>query len=230
MRRLSVLLLALCALSLLLLSAAVGLGQEPSEAPEITPTVYVQLPFVARYGTPVPPGAPTPIPPDDLAREQEVADLINQHRRANGLPAVTLVSELTQAARRHSRDMADNDFFSHTGSDGSNAGQRMREAGYDWAAWGEIIAAGYRDAASAVNAWLNSPGHRAIMLSSSYEDFGVGYAVNSSSYYGRYWTVVFGRRALQGSESSEPYVCRFSSQGEPGSISYAFHSQEPCRE
>jgi uncharacterized protein YkwD len=126
--------------------------------------------------------------------EQEVAGLINQYRRSKGLPEVTLVAELIQAARRHSRDMANNDFFSHTGSDGSNAGQRMRDAGYDWATWGEIIAGGYSTAAGAVNAWKNSSGHNAIMLSSSYEDFGVGYAWNANSRYGHYWTVVFGRR------------------------------------
>ena len=75
--------------------------------------------------TPTPTG--TLIPPDDLANEQAIAALINQQRNAIGLPSLSLVSELTQAARRHSRDMADRNFTSHTGSDGSTGGQRMQD-------------------------------------------------------------------------------------------------------
>lgn len=105
----------------------------------------------------------------------------------------------------------------------------MRDAGYDWATWGEIIAAGYSSAAGAVNGWWNSPGHKAIMLSSRYEDFGVGYAWNPNSTYRHYWTVVFGKRATQFIESSEMYVCEFSSSGERGVISLVLHSLEPCQ-
>jgi uncharacterized protein YkwD len=167
---------------LLTLSTATGIGQEPIEPTDSEPTVFIHIPWVVKQL------------PSYPILEQEVADLINQYRRSKGLPEVTLVAELIQAARRHSRDMADNDFFSHTGSDGSNAGQRMRDAGYDWATWGEIIAVGCSSAACAVNLWKNSSGHNAIMLSSSYEDFGVGYAWNPASQWGHYWTVVFGRR------------------------------------
>jgi uncharacterized protein YkwD len=177
-----------CVFLLLTLSTATGVSQEPVKPADFEPTVFIHIPLVARQlGPPL-------IPPDDPVREQEVADLINQYRRANGLPAVTLVSELTQAARRHSRDMADHNFFSHTGSDGSNAGGRMRDAGYEWTTWGEIIAGGYSSAASVVNGWKNSSGHNAIMLDARYEDFGVGYAWNPTSKWGHYWTVVFGRR------------------------------------
>jgi uncharacterized protein YkwD len=92
--------------------------------------------------------------------------------------------------------MAENHFTGHTGSDGSSAGERMAEAGYDWTTWGEIIAYGSVVSASqVVDLWMNSPGHRAIILSSSYEDYGVGYVSDPASDWGHYWTVDFGTRA-----------------------------------
>ncbi len=201
---------------LLLITAIAGAGQA-SLPVGLTPTVYVHLPLVVKQ-------------PDDLANEQSIADQINQQRDANALPPLTLVSELTQAARRHSRDMADNNFTSHTGSDGSTAGQRMREAGYDWIAWGEIIGWGFGgDPERMVNWWMNSPTHRSIILSSTYEDYGVGYARNPSSDFGHYWTVNFGKRANQALVSpQEFYVCTFISRGSSGGSSLILYGPEPC--
>ena len=70
----------------------------------------------------------------------------------------------------------------------------MAEAGYDWTTWGEIIACGaIADASEVVDLWMDSPGHRAIFLSSSYADFGVGYVSDPGSEWGRYWTVDFAK-------------------------------------
>jgi uncharacterized protein YkwD len=134
------------------------------------------------------------VPPDDQAREQEMAQAINAVRADHGVPPVTLVQKLTQAARYHSRDMADNDFFSHTGSNGSSPGERITQACYHWSAYGEIIAAGSADVQTMLNLWMNSQSHRDIILDPHYQDFGVGYAANGSSKYGYYWTVDFGTR------------------------------------
>jgi uncharacterized protein YkwD len=230
LRQASILFLALIASFLLLLSGAPGFGQEPQQAPDLTPTIFVRIPLVAQSSIALSPGAPTPIPPDDLGKEQEVAELINQHRRANGLPAVTLISELTQAARRHSRDMADNNLTSHTGADGSTPGQRIQEAGYDWVAWGEIIAWGYGgDPERVVNGWMDDQPHKDIILSSSYQDFGVGYAVNPGSDWGHYWTVDFGKRATRGTVFSRLYICTSVFQGEQGGGSLMLYSMEPCQ-
>ena len=62
---------------------------------DLTPTAYSYLPFVVANPTP----SVTPIPPEDLEIEMAVADGINAERAAQGLEALTLVSELTQAAR-----------------------------------------------------------------------------------------------------------------------------------
>ncbi|MDX1616905.1 MAG: CAP domain-containing protein [Candidatus Promineifilaceae bacterium] len=162
-------------------------GLEQVSAETLAPAAY--LPLLIS-----PPPDVTIIPPDDLNQELTVATLINQQRQAHGLPALHVVESLTQAARRHSRDMADHDFTSHTGSDGSNGGQRMLEAGYQWAAWGEIIAWGFGGNPEAVvDWWMNSAIHRSLILSDTYQDFGVGYAYQTESTYRHYWTVNFGR-------------------------------------
>lgn len=216
-----------------LLTPIAGIGTASPLLLDFTPTAYVYLPFVAKQ--PIPTATPTPtattIPPDDIANEQSIANLLNQQRNSNGLPSLALVSELTQAARRHSRDMADNNFTGHTGSDGSNGGQRMREAGYNWTTWGEIIGWGFGgDTESMVNWWMNSPSHRAIILSGSFTDFGVGYARNPNSDWGHYWTVNFGRRAVQGAAlPQELYICTFTSRGKSGGSSLIVYSLEPCQ-
>jgi len=168
----------------------VVVGQPPVPSP--TPTAT---------WTPTPTATPTPTPTatctpaDDPAREDALADLINQERTSRGLAALTLAPELTQSARGHSHDMADHDFVSHVGSDGSTPDQRMQAAGYQPTYWGETIAAGLSDPADVVAGWMNSRPHRAIILSDEFEDFGVGYARNPWSTYTHYWTADFGRRA-----------------------------------
>lgn len=196
------------------------------------------LPMVSKQPT----TAATPITPscsnvpfypaDDVGREQDTLNLINTHRREHGLPSLFVTSELTQASRRHSQDMADNGIFSHTGSDGSSAGDRMDDACYEWSAWGEIIAAGYTTPESVVNAWMNSGGHRSIILSDDYRDFGAGYVRDSDSSYGHYWTVDFGIRyqRMQTSAPQQLYECTEFIQDENGSSQLILYSHQPCSE
>ncbi|MBI4496227.1 MAG: CAP domain-containing protein [Deltaproteobacteria bacterium] len=124
-----------------------------------------------------------------LPQETELIALINQQRLQNNLPPLRQSDALCAAARRHSVDMAQNDFLSHTGSDGSSPWDRMRQAGYQLSAGGENVGAGFPTATDMVNGWMNSPGHRANILG-SFCDLGVGYATGSS--YGAYWTLDLG--------------------------------------
>ena len=141
-------------------------------------------------------GAPSGCAASDANAAQfatEVLALVNQERAANGLGAVTLNAQLTQAAQGHSFDMGCNFFLSHTGSDGSDPGARIDATGYYWLTWGENVAAGYSTPAAAMNGWMNSPGHRANILDGSFTEMGIGYAYNSgdtvNKYY-HYWTMV----------------------------------------
>jgi uncharacterized protein YkwD len=89
---------------------------------------------------------------------------VNQFRGDHGLLPVTLDARLSAAALRHARAMADQDFFSHVGADGSRMGGRLTEAGYVWRVVAENLAAGMADPREAVRVWIDSPGHRHNLL------------------------------------------------------------------
>lgn len=87
--------------------------------------------------------------------------------------------------------MACNKYFSHTGLNGSSPGDRISAAGYSWSSYAENIAAGYGSPADVVAGWMDSPGHRANILSTNVTEIGIGYVYVASSPYGVYWTAVF---------------------------------------
>lgn len=89
---------------------------------------------------------------------------INHYRTDHDRGIVTMDDRLTRAARRHAKAMADRDFFSHVGADGSRMGQRVTNAGYVWHLVAENIAAGMTDPSQAVENWIDSPGHRQNLL------------------------------------------------------------------
>ena len=133
--------------------------------------------------------APAPAPAgNDAAAQQQILDLTNARRAEAGCPALSLNSNLNAAADGHSEDMSANNYFDHTGRDGSQPWDRARAAGYPSGNIGENIAQGYRSAESVIEGWMNSPGHRRNMLTCSWTELGVGFAE------GNYWTQVFGRR------------------------------------
>ena len=128
------------------------------------------------------------------AFETEILTLVNQERSAQNLHSLSWDTELHDAARGHSVDMAANNYFSHTSQDGRTFSDRIEAAGYQYNTAGENIAAGYSTPEAAMNGWMNSSGHRANILNSSYCDLGVGYAYDSGSTYDHYWTQDFGRK------------------------------------
>lgn len=146
--------------------------------------------LLGRLGSELKP-QPAPSYPSEITA---LVDAINRQRSQAGLSSLTINSTLNQAAQIHSDDMARNNFFEHTGSDGSNAGQRMQRVGYIWRAWAENLAAGYTDAQAIIDAWMQSPGHRANILYADVSEIGVGIARNPNSEYQIYWTVNFGAR------------------------------------
>src|SRR5829696_4541252 len=125
------------------------------------------------------------------SQQQQVVDMTNQRRAEAGVPAVRVNSALSAAAQRHSQDQANRNRMSHTGSDGSNAGTRIARTGYRACAWGENVAAGQPDAQHVMQSWMNSPDHRANILSRNYYDIGVGLAYSSGGT--PYWTMVLAR-------------------------------------
>lgn len=155
------------------------------------------LPLVA--AAPQVAGCDWPIPPQPAASEQVELDTlaaINAQRAAHGLPPVVRSLSLTRIARFHSRDLAQNHFFSHAGSAGETFFERMAWiCDESYSGYGEIIGANsLGDIDWMIESWMNSPGHRAIILGAGYTHAGVGYAYDPDSPYGHYWTVDFGGR------------------------------------
>lgn len=124
--------------------------------------------------------------------ESQVISLINQERAKVDLGALSANGSLTSAARRHSEDMACNDFFSHTSPTTGSPFDRILAAGYSYSAAAENIGAGYGSPAAVVDAWMKSSGHKANILGENYVHVGLGYAYWSGSTYGHYWTATFG--------------------------------------
>ncbi|MGN8250784.1 CAP domain-containing protein [Pseudomonas sp. SMV7] len=99
---------------------------------------------------------------------------------------------LGAAAQRHSRAMANENFFAHRDLDGDLPADRARDAGYRGRQVGENIAAGQGSASKAMAGWLASPGHCANLMNPMFTQVGAAYAENSRSDDGVYWTMVFG--------------------------------------
>ena len=121
---------------------------------------------------------------------QTLIDLINKERADVGRPALTVNADLTEAARRHSLDMACNSFMKHSGSDGSWTGDRVSDAGYQNPYYLEILAIGLPQ--DAMNQWRIEKADWSAVLNSRVTEIGVGYVFSKFSLLGGYWTVVMG--------------------------------------
>ena len=127
--------------------------------------------------------------------EQAFLLIINDYRAQNGRGPLKACTTLNRAAQGHSEDMRDNNYFSHTGLNGSSFSKRSCDACYEYAcpvqtAMGENIAAGHSTASETFTQWKNSPGHNANMLNTNYNVIGIGRATGGGE-YGVYWTNVF---------------------------------------
>ncbi|GAA0422404.1 sigma-70 family RNA polymerase sigma factor [Streptomyces luteireticuli] len=159
------------------------------DRPSSTPATAAPTPSPARSARPTP--KPDPRPASGGSLEQQVTDLVNAERAKAGCSPLTSNAQLDRAAQGHSDDMAARDFFDHTNPDGKGPGDRITAAGYHWMTYGENIAYGQQSAASVMDSWMHSSGHRANILNCSFKEIGVG--VNHAP-GGPRWTQVFGAR------------------------------------
>lgn len=124
-----------------------------------------------------------------LSYESEVIRLVNEQRVKNGLNELQADWELSRVARFKSQDMKDNKYFSHTSPVYGTPFEMIKNFGISYKSAGENIAKGQATPQAVVNAWMNSSGHRANILNSTYTKIGVGYVAD-----GRYWTQMFIRQ------------------------------------
>lgn len=120
------------------------------------------------------------------AFENEVIRLVNKIRQENGLKSLSANWELSRVARYKSQDMVDNRYFAHNSPVYGTPFQMIKSFGISYRTAGENIAYGYKTPQAVVDGWMNSSGHRANILNSSYTQIGVGYVAN-----GHYWTQMF---------------------------------------
>ncbi|MGQ9926831.1 MAG: CAP domain-containing protein [Chloroflexaceae bacterium] len=130
----------------------------------------------------------------------QVLARLNAERARVGCQPLSLDSRLMRAAQQHSEDMAVNNFFGHTGSNGSTLVQRINAVGYSWSAAAENVAAGYATPQAVMEGWMQSDGHRRNILNCRYVHVGISYVYQADDaplagrqypYY-HYWTQVFG--------------------------------------
>ena len=118
--------------------------------------------------------------------EKEVVRLVNKERTSRGLSPLTQNWELSRVARYKSQDMKEKKYFSHTSPTYGSPFEMIRSFGISYRTAGENIARGYATPKAVVDGWMNSSGHRANILNSSFKEIGVGYVPD-----GNYWTQMF---------------------------------------
>jgi uncharacterized protein YkwD len=126
--------------------------------------------------------------------EFAVQSLINKKRDAAGLVTLKWDPRIAELARERAEYMAETAIFSHEEADGEDVFDKIADSGITWYGAGEIIAWNNAEeldysAAFAVQGWMNSSGHRAIILSKGYNYVGFGMAIGENGK--RYWAGVF---------------------------------------
>ncbi|WP_079123839.1 CAP domain-containing protein [Streptomyces sp. NBRC 110611] len=142
-----------------------------------------------RTTTPAGPGAVTGTAAE-FARK--VVELVNAQRAEHGCGPLTIDLRLQRAAQAHSDDMAARDYYDHNTPEGVDPGTRITNAGFRWSSWAENIFKSPKDPATALEGWMDSPGHRANILNCSYKSTGVGVNLSSN---GPWWTQEFATRS-----------------------------------
>ena len=157
-----------------------------------TPGIFVPgCPQVPGTSIPDLPQAPdTSLPDTDLPSDSyviQVLSLVNEERAKEGLPALSLNTSLSGAASVRAEEIQTS--FSHTRPGGKDFSTVLKESGISYRAAGENIAYGQTSAQKVMNDWMNSAGHRANILNSSYTEIGIAHVESPSGT--DYWVQLF---------------------------------------
>lgn len=157
--------------------------------------------FTSAWATDAPQARNTESECELTDQQQEMLALVNEARselrqcgdqQFDAAGPLAWSCKLEAAADMHSKDMAENDYFSHTSPSGANIQQRVSDSSYAWQAVGENIAAGHLSSSAAIEGWLESPGHCRNIMSDAFTEMGMADATadESESNYSSYWTQV----------------------------------------
>lgn len=149
---------------------------------------YVKLIYPSNSNSSSSSGGSSNITSQLTTDEQEVLDLINAKRVANGLTALKIDDELQNVARIKAQDMVDYNYFSHTSPIYGSPFDMIKNFGISYKLAAENIA-GNSSNSGAVNAWMNSEGHKSNILNSNFDYTGIG--VVKSPKYGKIYVQMF---------------------------------------
>ena len=131
----------------------------------------------------------------------QALQILNAYRTSNDRAALTPNANLAAAASSYARLMADTSWFvdyvryvrdPHDGPDGSSPQSRIAASGYTGRFRGEALAGGQASARDAIDVWLRSPAHLAILVDAAAVEVGIGYYYRPGDLYGHYWVLVTG--------------------------------------
>ncbi|SES29417.1 CAP domain-containing protein [Salipaludibacillus aurantiacus] len=122
--------------------------------------------------------------PAEDSYEAEVVRLVNKERTSRGLDPLEHSPAVRNVAQAKSKDMVDNNYFSHTSPTYGSPFDMLDTYGVQYRTAGENIARGQRSPEAVVNAWMNSQGHRQNILNANFSKIGVGHYENT-------WTQLF---------------------------------------
>lgn len=122
----------------------------------------------------------------------KAASMVNSYRAENGLGPLRLSPQLSEAAWVHSKDLSTADRISHYGSDGSDALERVRRAGYQARLTAENVGTGQRSLSEVITGWKNSRDHNANLLLPDAEEMGIAMVYAPDTKFKTFWTMVVG--------------------------------------
>lgn len=122
--------------------------------------------------------SPAPLAQQSAQAGGSAVQKLNAIRADAGVSGIKRSRVLDEVAKGHANDMAANNFFGHTGTNGSNVAQRVKNAGYKWCTVSENVAKGYRDQAGALESWRTSKGHYRNLVNGKSRDFGLARSGN----------------------------------------------------
>lgn len=130
------------------------------------------------------------------ATAHDYAVQVNRLRLQHNLPPLKLNTQLCMAAQAHAETLAQTGVITHTDEYGRRADYRASEAGYFYHRLGENLAAGQPSWERALQAWLDSPAHRANLLTPEYRELGVGFTAGAVRYRTVWAQLLGARRAV----------------------------------
>lgn len=167
-------------------SGAKKIAKYTKPKPTVTP-LPTQTPAATEEPGQIATATPAPeSPAQDYIKE--VLTLVNEERAKEGRSAMVLDDSLNKAAEVRAGEIVEK--FSHTRPNGSSCFTVLSELNIGYRTCGENIAAGQRTPKSVMDSWMNSPGHRANIMSAEFGKIGIGF-VNSASGYRYYWVQLF---------------------------------------